>query len=516
MYRVTFPIQESNAALILDIVADKVAEWVNFNDLVSTRESVPHTAISTEHVDIGNSVSFESVRVDLESESNWVCRFSHPDRESPSLRWTTEIGVSRNSGTAFFSCSNLVGNLDGTLAPIRRYTTRPRIVETILGGYPASGPFNLSTKPIRLQSTSAEVNGFIDFLEAPERRYPVVFISTTNQSDQPLVDPARVASSVCGLAHVYVAHNRFCSMGLRDRMPNDLNCWDGGVRIYWPGFQQTDFPLRHRLWVPWRVREINAQPGYFNGYLLGLLSNLSAYSHHPQAVTWDSVQAAQRRAGLAKAKASGDWEQMATAYSEDNDKLREQVVALQAQLDQRGIEIEQKASEAEQWRLAYQQAKSGSTVETPVETPVTSVAEAIERATRNYGDRLAFALNSNSDSDTPFSDPEEVERAFQFLATTYYFAKVGSRPCHDLNHAIRESIGAHWFYQGGQSQITMTSHPGWYQCLYGSAKIWLGEHIGTGVSKDARQTVRIGFTWIEADKKAVIGFIGQHQKSGKT
>ncbi len=44
----------------------------------------------------------------------------------------------------------------------------------------------------------------------------------------------------------------------------------------------------------------------------------------------------------------------------------------------------------------------------------------------------------------------------------------------------------------------------------------LGEHIGTGTSKDARHTIRAGFAWDKDDKRVMVGFIGQHQRNRNT
>jgi hypothetical protein len=62
----------------------------------------------------------------------------------------------------------------------------------------------------------------------------------------------------------------------------------------------------------------------------------------------------------------------------------------------------------------------------------------------------------------------------------------------------------------------MGQYKDWYCCQFEGRKWELGEHIGTGASKDARHTIRIGFAWDKDDKLVIIGFIGQHQRSRKT
>jgi hypothetical protein len=145
---------------------------------------------------------------------------------------------------------------------------------------------------------------------------------------------------------------------------------------------------------------------------------------------------------------------------------------------------------------------------------IESVGGALDRVLSEHNGRIVVSLNSASDRDTPFSAPEDVYESLCFLATTYYESKTGARPCANLDHALRELTG--WSYEAHQSPTTLGKHKSEYECSWDGRKHILKAHIGTGVSKDPRHTIRIAFAWDEKRKVVVIGYVGQHQSTDKT
>jgi hypothetical protein len=62
----------------------------------------------------------------------------------------------------------------------------------------------------------------------------------------------------------------------------------------------------------------------------------------------------------------------------------------------------------------------------------------------------------------------------------------------------------------------MGMYKGYYTTKRNGKTIKLKSHIGKGSSKDARYCIRVGFDYDETDRVVVIGFLGQHQKTGAT
>lgn len=168
-------------------------------------------------------------------------------------------------------------------------------------------------------------------------------------------------------------------------------------------------------------------------------------------------------------------------------------------------------------RAALEGRKAGRSAEAEQQLPPDSVAEAIARATADFGDRIAFSLNGKSDERSPFDAPNEVFTAFEWLATVYHDSKTGVKSCPELDRHVRGLLPG-WTYSAHQKDGTARSHrtKDWYQCPWPAArsgKLVIHEHLKCGRSRDAEETIRIAFAWDEPSKKVVIGFIGQHQKN---
>ena len=173
--------------------------------------------------------------------------------------------------------------------------------------------------------------------------------------------------------------------------------------------------------------------------------------------------------------------------------------------------------EAEIWRVAYieEASKETATAGEDENLSIGSVNNVVELAKERFGDKLLFQLNGKSRvKDNPFIHPKAVWDALQWLATTYYEARIGEISLTNPDVSIRKACK--WWYKGHQSDITMNKYEDWYTTKVGNKIYWLHKHIGTGSNKDARYTIRVAFDWDKSEERVVIGFIGQHQQTDAT
>ena len=173
--------------------------------------------------------------------------------------------------------------------------------------------------------------------------------------------------------------------------------------------------------------------------------------------------------------------------------------------------------EAEIWRVAYieEASKETATAGEDEDRVIESVNDAVALAKERFDDELLFQLNGKSRvKDNPFIHPKAVWDALQWLATTYYGARLGERSLTNPDLSIRKACK--WWYKRHQSDITMNKYEDWYTTKVGNKIYWLHKHIGTGSNKDARYTIRIAFDWDKSNERVIIGFIGQHQQTDAT
>ncbi len=194
-----------------------------------------------------------------------------------------------------------------------------------------------------------------------------------------------------------------------------------------------------------------------------------------------------------------------------------EIESLQGQLHKRQDEIEKLQKETERWRRYYieEASKETATAGEDEDRVIESVNDAVVLAKERFDDELLFQLNGKSRvEDNPFKHPKAVWDALQWLATTYYGARMGERSLTNPDVSIRKVCK--WWYKGHQSDITMNKYEDWYTTKVGNKIYWLHKHIGTGSNKDARYTIRVAFDWDKSEERVVIGFIGQHQQTDAT
>ncbi len=82
---------------------------------------------------------------------------------------------------------------------------------------------------------------------SPERQLPVVAVSQDGRGNT-AVDPERLQRVLTGVATV-VTYGNSAAAGLRDQLGWQLACYNGAVRVYWPGCATPDASSSHRVWM---------------------------------------------------------------------------------------------------------------------------------------------------------------------------------------------------------------------------------------------------------------------------
>lgn len=472
---------------------------------------------------IGAGHAIETRLLETSGTRCWAMRFNHPHREGQEvdeqIEWRTEIGLSENANSLTFCCSVSVGRRYSAVAPVRFFPTRPRVVLELLKQFSCGGKVKLTDKPYVLKNQAADAQLFRALLESASRQLPVVFITPRVPSGDYAADYHRVASELAGIAYVVVANCPEATRLLAKELPPQLNCYNGGVRIYWPGFTVSQSPYAHPLWLWRKIRQFQEKhPAAFAKELLKRISSVAVLSLHPDWLTWSAVEAHERSQAIERAKSADDTEELLKLYVLDKESLEATVAQLQSQIEVKSRELQIAHAKISAFEAAFERAKQPE-VERDDDAnllPPSNVREAVERAKKLFGTRLIFALNNKSKvEESEFEEPEELFEALSWLANDYFDSKTSVNSGTPLRESIKKSL-ADWFYSGGQSDQTMGEFKDWYRCQFEGRRWELGEHIGTGVSKDARHTIRVGFAWDDDGKRVIIGFIGQHQRSRKT
>jgi len=494
-------------------VASATLEWLSERSLNFGDSAVERLMSNQDGWDVGDSHVVDTRFHDGDGGDAWAVRLSHPDGEDERIQWTASLAA-RETGanTAWLSCQLTFGARDGTVLPVRRESSRPRIILELVKKYGARNGLPTRAKATRIGKEDAQP--LVELLEDTSRRLPVVFLSAANSTDRPIVNADKVAEILVGVAHVYVARDRFATLhGLDNYLPKRLLAFDGAIRVYWPGFSVQDQSYVHRYWR----RESVHDRKRVQQQILGVVSAATIGVTHPEAPTWEQVNRLHRNAIIAEARSRGDADELLELYEAENSDLARQSRDLELRVAELEDDLSEARAQRDSWRQNYQLLVKGegSDEEADEVPPIETVTDAIDLAMSAYADRLIISLNNKSDGeDNLYEEPLKLYQALGFLAGTYADARLGVARCTDFDTPLRTLCG--WKWLGPQSASTMGQFRDWYRTRHEGSFYDLDLHIGTRSAKDARYTMRIGFTWIEAEQKVLVGFIGQHQKTSAT
>ncbi len=243
-----FPINpKSSRNQILEIYADWISKNMHFNDLVGLKsesliESIKDPKLEFSHCQEG--LFLEKLLLDGDHMQGLAINFCHSLRdrgEAIAIKMgynqkdaLSEIGVSlEKASSKRFSRTNLS-------------IKKPILITNLVQKLPlhADDGIPIQVEPHFLQISDHEF--IVDYITGKARNtLPIVYLSKTNKEGTTMVNPIVIAKSLSGLAHVFVEPTTSFGNELIKRIPRELACFNGGIRVYWPeGNDRTD-----RFWI---------------------------------------------------------------------------------------------------------------------------------------------------------------------------------------------------------------------------------------------------------------------------
>ena len=516
LYRVGFELGTAKEQAATDLVAKVIAltrEWLTNKIRLKLPEDFL-TGTSSAEFDNGKGKVVHTLYAEADGEKAWGLKLTHGDRQDPELIWQTEITLLQsNEGRPYFGCSLLVGRHSETVTPWDHDASRPEIVSVILEKIGGRSYFSLLTKAASLKDSKEDANMLLTGLLSPNRTHPVVFVSLENETKRPMVDVRKLADHLCGLAIIVVPKSIEAEARFRALIPQTLGAEDGAVAVYWPGFRLEHRPHRHLFWSREAIVGcLTKRRMDFTAKLLTQIADASLHRADRRHASWADVERIARRKALQEAKKAGEEANYAGMLWEDNEKMGARIKELEQDLVQQKQTVAKFQAIADGYRrtLEEERQKHGASI---ADLPPETVAEAVEVICGKYTDRFAQAFNSKSEhEESNYGDINELVKAMEWLATTYYDAKIGAKPCADLDRSLREAVTG-WSYSPHQSDKATGQWPEWYQCTWQKKKYDITEHMRHGTSSDPRTTIRVAFAWDREKKKIVLGYIGQHQRN---
>jgi hypothetical protein len=160
---------------------------------------------------------------------------------------------------------------EGPPSALRARAEPPEVVAMLLERFAVDqGPDPVDGHAHRI--TERDVPSLVDRILAVDRTVPLVLVSVDNATRDPLLDPAELAKCLAGMADVRflatVSTSRELKHALLARGFSDkYGCYNGGIRILWPGIRPEDDPYDHLLLLPTRLLGVpgHARAAHFAG-----------------------------------------------------------------------------------------------------------------------------------------------------------------------------------------------------------------------------------------------------------
>ena len=208
----------------------------------------------------------------------------HPGRPGIDERWQTVATLARHNELLELTLTVQVPIVEGYVNPTLYSNVRPGLLDDFRSAVRLSAAgWPVFDRP-GLREPEDVIKYIAGTLVNPVRRLPAVLISGQVCDDGPLVDVDDYRRTLAGMADVTVLMNKDAGYKLTQYMGNKmLSCFDGAVRIYWPGFRLEDDPYSHRLYLKDSIQRDDDQGQTLLRHLLQELTD-HALEHRPDCV----------------------------------------------------------------------------------------------------------------------------------------------------------------------------------------------------------------------------------------
>jgi tRNA splicing endonuclease len=354
---------------------------------------------------------------------------------------------------------------------------------------------------------------FLALLKSSERRLPLVLLAPYANGDDNLLDAAQLARSLAGVAVVVELLDRDLTWQFADEVSRPLSCFDGGARIYWPGFSLDDGPRAHRLFFGAWIEQVGSLRA--TRAIERAIFAVAAFRFVPDQRLSDAVREVeaserQKRVEAKQATSAVDWEQYAIELDGQLESAKEAINNLEK--ENANLKENQKVLLA----ADILDDEEGSPVEDTT-TAISSMREAVEKARSTAANLSVLESAIASANESSFLRPEE---AYDALVDLGEFVDAWRKQRKqrgsggDIIQYLREK-GWGKRCTSRISDTTRSKYGSHYEFEFQGTRKMFEAHVTLG-SGDANSCASIHFSFEPSIEKVVIAHVGKHLPNTKT
>jgi hypothetical protein len=466
--------------------------------------------------DLPGAVAVEAEHLAAGDRQAWRAALEHPSPWTRGEALRTEIQAWPDAEGCRVTVRLLARAANGTAAGAARFD-RPRLVPELLSAYAArAGTLPVSARAVRYEATGVE--RLVRDLTDPAREIPIVVVSARPDGTS-AIDVPKTAGYLAGIARVVRLVDFDAAMALTREVGKTLSCFEGAVRIYWPGFSPDDDRYEHPLWIAAAIAD-GGMAGAMPRMLLRRIGAVAARRVEPDPAVLALARTVERARAQTVARqrretATGDLEQLEQeellrlAWAEI-DQLNDRIAALERE----NQDLQELVARGFSSRAAFRDAREEGDPEEEGKAERDRIGElqTLADAVRLAGATLAgphlelteSALKSAEKA--PFRGPPQPAfaalSAIAAVADRYHSGRL-DRPFaeefKDLGQDFRANV----------SPTALGHYPNHYTFVSSKGKVEVGPHLALGRG-NRRTSLRIYWHVDNAERRFVVCHVGEH------
>ena len=440
-----------------------------------------------------------------------LIEWTYPAENDDTLRWRNDIRIGEFDVRTSVEHLIWIESVDYQISPAQFALGSPSVIRQLCADQA------VLVGEMRVQATlyplrQPGIPDFLALLRSSLRKLPIVFLAPYAGGDPNQINSAAMARRLAGVAIVIEAQRVDATWDIAESLGRSLSCFNGGVRIYWPGFKDVEDPRRHPLFLGARIEALG--PDVIARAVERSVFAVASFRFVPDARITEVIRKAEQAKRASELEAqratSGvDWEAFAFEIEGELSAAKQRMSELEA---------ENENLRANQQVFFTSRASEEIDHVSPEEIDVPgSVKEAVEIAKRKYGNLIILNSAFDSSEKCPFQRPAEIAEALQDLdqiAASWQKLKARRGNGGDLRQHL---VDLGWGKRCSMhiSNTTRRQYKTDYTFNYGPKPRLFEPHITIG-SGDPNSCASIHFVLDETNGKIVIAHVGRHLPNTKT
>lgn len=477
------------------------------------------------------SVRTEGPLADGTAQTRVIWR--HSDSRNEGLVWhvTATVSITQSLIEASFTVSLAAASFRPLpkSVPIRR----PRVVRELLANEQCSiNGLRIGTAPQFVGDS--EMSEFTEnLLCCPDRAIPLLLISPAVDGSLS-VEPKEVADKLAGLCIVVVLKSTSATFALTSLVGRELCCFNGAIRLYWPGLSSKSNPWQHPLYLSGSVKRYEQTKAGFEGEVIASISSALSLRYVPGTVTREAAAAFTkvRRDEIESLKQrydkgitdSKDFEGVVRLVEEERDTYKEELEAAKKRADSLLNELETKDQELEEMKKNWAdfeefprsapETASQAEEEEEEEDAFSNVEDAVRFARDKFGDNLEI-LDSAIEAATncPFRSFGRVYQTLQAVNEVAESWKASLDSKSSMGSDLVQAFKLKGFdFKKDISQTCRTKFADDYKFNFQGKRRFFVQHITEG-SGSPNSCFSVHMLFDKTLKKVVVAHVGVHRRT---